>query len=607
MIRVSMSRQVFFRWKRICLAVCVLCPTLLAPLEGQLSGYNPSSAGVLHLVAAYRGKFYPILGMNLQRAIDSVRSLRNIVGVSAAVLLPGVTTWRGVSGLCHESTPITPGMKFDIADNTIPFVSTSILQLAEEGLLSLDDSLGSYLPLLPNITGSVTIRQLLTMTSGLSPYDTNAVDVAVFSAPSKYWTPEGSLGAFVGPPLSPPGAQWKYCNTNYILLGMLIRQITGTSVSAQLRQRIFNPLSLDSTCFGGEEAFGGPTAHPWYEENRDISSMSRNAIYSIAWTSGAMVSIPEDMARAVRALFEGSLITPASLDQMRMSVPLPGPARRYVAGLQFEGYGIGVFEGSCDGKKVYFHQGAGYGYGSAIAYLPELAASFAVFINQSSCEPLELLTALLDRTLHSIAVTATPGAIDFGSAEPGSSPDSVLFKIRNVYRESIEIASIRTACPTPFAVFGPAAFPRALLPGDSLIVGVVFHPEAEGAFRDTILVDVADSALIDAMIPVSGKSLTTGVSDRGSARPPGAFFLFQNYPNPFNPTTTIKFQLSVASDVRLAVYDLLGREVASLVNGKRNPGMYETRWDASGLAGGVYFYRLEAGGLAETNKLLLTR
>jgi photosystem II stability/assembly factor-like uncharacterized protein len=85
------------------------------------------------------------------------------------------------------------------------------------------------------------------------------------------------------------------------------------------------------------------------------------------------------------------------------------------------------------------------------------------------------------------------------------------------------------------------------------------------------------------------------------------FALYQNYPNPFNPTTVIKYHLPVATDVKLLVYDILGRKVAVLVNERKNPGRYEATFDARGLSSGVYFYRLEAGSYVQTRKLVLLR
>jgi len=104
----------------------------------------------------------------------------------------------------------------------------------------------------------------------------------------------------------------------------------------------------------------------------------------------------------------------------------------------------------------------------------------------------------------------------------------------------------------------------------------------------------------------------TGIAERSSI--PTEFGLDQNYPNPFNPTTTIGYTIagaggkgSAAGDVKLVVYDMLGREVAVLVNEKKDPGNYTVTFDAGGLASGMYFYRLKAGNFMETKKLLMLK
>jgi photosystem II stability/assembly factor-like uncharacterized protein len=90
---------------------------------------------------------------------------------------------------------------------------------------------------------------------------------------------------------------------------------------------------------------------------------------------------------------------------------------------------------------------------------------------------------------------------------------------------------------------------------------------------------------------------------------PAQFILEQNYPNPFNPSTTIRFSIPVGTHghTSLRVYDLLGREVATLVNEVKQPGSYEVTWDASGFASGVYLYRLQSGNFVQTRRLLLLR
>jgi cyclomaltodextrinase / maltogenic alpha-amylase / neopullulanase len=91
------------------------------------------------------------------------------------------------------------------------------------------------------------------------------------------------------------------------------------------------------------------------------------------------------------------------------------------------------------------------------------------------------------------------------------------------------------------------------------------------------------------------------------AEAPAAIALMQNYPNPFNPTTVISWQVPIAANVTLAVYDVLGREVETLVNEVRSPGAYSTPWNAAGLASGIYFYRLEAAGRSFVKRMMFLK
>lgn len=88
---------------------------------------------------------------------------------------------------------------------------------------------------------------------------------------------------------------------------------------------------------------------------------------------------------------------------------------------------------------------------------------------------------------------------------------------------------------------------------------------------------------------------------------PSEFKLAQNYPNPFNPTTTIEYRLPTASEVKLEVFDALGRKVATLVNERKGAGAHQVTFNAAGLASGTYFYKLQAGNKVETKKMMLVK
>ncbi len=116
---------------------------------------------------------------------------------------------------------------------------------------------------------------------------------------------------------------------------------------------------------------------------------------------------------------------------------------------------------------------------------------------------------------------------------------------------------------------------------------------------------VAHVALEGLCAIAAGARITT--AGETSFMQPHAFALGQNYPNPFNPTTVLNYESPVFIDVKLAIYDLLGREVAMLVNERRPPGRHEVRFDAHGLSSGVYLYRMQAGNFVDVKKLVVLR
>jgi D-alanyl-D-alanine carboxypeptidase len=347
--------------------------------------------------------FDPALAYSLQRALDSVRTAQGINGgISAGVLVPGQGVWLGVAGYssANPTVPIDPTMLFGVGSNSKAFISTTILTLVDEGKVRLDDPLSTYLPTLNNITMSVTIRQLLNMTSGLFDYlnDSNAQGEAVAANPNRYWTPEELIATFVGPRKALPGSPYSYCNTNYVLLGMVIKAVTGKSMSSQLRQRVLTPLALDHTYLESEESHTEPIAHPW-DSGYDFMSTPVTAHFTTLWTAGGIISTGENMARWVKGLHEGAVITPATLAQMLTYVPT---ATAPSSGFGWYGYGLGVRQGAYYTKPVRGHVGAIMGYISITGYLPATGASFAVLFNASEATTTIAITSLMDAYLRHV-------------------------------------------------------------------------------------------------------------------------------------------------------------------------------------------------------------
>jgi len=135
-------------------------------------------------------------------------------------------------------------------------------------------------------------------------------------------------------------------------------------------------------------------------------------------------------------------------------------------------------------------------------------------------------------------------------------------------------------------------------------VAAKFSPVLPGLYSASFAIDISSTGTRfwrDTM-----RVVVTGIA-REKEILPAQFALKQNYPNPFNPSTTIKYELPKASHVTLTVYDLLGREVARLVNDLEEPGYKTVEWNGGELASGVYFYRLQAGDCVQTRKLLVLR
>ncbi len=329
---------------------------------------------------------------SLQFTLDSARQLNNLTGLSAAVILPDRSTWLGVSGMSDPTTSqqIEPDMLFGIGSITKTYTAVLILQLMEEGLLTLDDPLHQWLPRFPNIDSTATLRQLLTHTSGIFSYTDDPVFFEfMFDDPTRNITPE-EIFTFVKEPLFAPGNGWSYSNTNFILLGMVIEAVTHSSVDVELRNRLLNPLNLDNTYLNVEGITTDNFAHNWSSFLRgdgvleDISSFPRIALYRAAWTSGAMISTAEETARFTEALYSGEVLNQATMEKMLAFHPISQSV--------WTGYGLGVQRIEVLDRELWGHGGSIPGYVSFTLYSNQDKVSIAVLINQDSDEDETALT-----------------------------------------------------------------------------------------------------------------------------------------------------------------------------------------------------------------------
>jgi hypothetical protein len=186
-----------------------------------------------------------------------------------------------------------------------------------------------------------------------------------------------------------------------------------------------------------------------------------------------------------------------------------------------------------------------------------------------------------------------------------------------VRADSIRVYEYDTATHTEYVLFDFSAKPGDTVSvrnnGAKVTIALGSMKFAVGTTTYTIRDSIGVISFYDAVslcsfsltgARIDGKQIYTGVlpTDKQIPEEP---FLGQNYPNPFNPSTTIKFELPRASEVRLSVFDILGREVSVLVNERRDAGVHEVKFDGTGLASGAYFYRLQVGDFVQARKLML--
>ena len=309
---------------------------------------------------------------------DPQRRELEVPGISAAVIYPDGTAWLGVSGKSSESEAMSSAMLFGLGSVTKTYIAALVLQLVEEGSLSIEDSVGEWIPELGQIDKEITVRQLLNHTSGLYRYQQKPEYLnVVLAQPEKVWTAEEILASFQGEPETGFGES----AMDYVLLGMIIEKATGTSVSHQLQSRFFEPLKLEHTFLYPEQQFPPEMmAHMWWDvagmgEPIDVVASAGElplaALFSSVWTSGAMYATAEELARFVKALFEGDVLEPEFLGEMMSHGPeLDASAH----------YGYSVIIDQVGGQAAYWHPG-GLGYSSIYFYFPEEEISIAVLGN----------------------------------------------------------------------------------------------------------------------------------------------------------------------------------------------------------------------------------
>ncbi|MEO0868423.1 MAG: serine hydrolase [Cyanobacteria bacterium J06642_11] len=328
---------------------------------------------------------------DLQAVIDQVLQSTELPGTSVAVTAPDGTLWSGVGGVADlsQQTPMTPTDRFQIGSITKPMVATVVLQLMQEGRLSLSDTLTDWLPasMTDGLAGSdhITLRHLLNHTSGIpdfyQPLLTDIVQDESLALHPRSNADILTQYVYGQSPLATPGEIHNYSNTNYLLLGEIVEAVTGSSLAASLRSRVFEPLGMDNSFFSPQEAVPGGYTSGYFdaEENGtpslDVSEL--NPAFDGDGGHAGVVSTAEDIARFAQGLFGGELLAPKTLHQMTADV-VPTDEETF--------YGLGINVDPA-GYTALFHGGGWLGWSGQMLYLPEQAVTISVLLNMQNQDP----------------------------------------------------------------------------------------------------------------------------------------------------------------------------------------------------------------------------
>lgn len=313
----------------------------------------------------------------LDAAVASAYSRFSAPGLAVGVWRPGAEPYFAARGVADpvSGAAMTGDEHFRIGSITKTFSVTAILQLADEGRLSLDDPVGRYLPFVPG-GDRITLRMLANMTSGLTSYTADETWVRqMISEPSRAYAPRELVDVAVRQtPKASPGEKWEYVNTNTVLLGLVIEAVTGRPVAEFFRERIFKRLGLDHTSWPTNGALPEPYAHGVTRQTMDDSladATHRNP--SWAFTAGQLVSNRRDLGIWAKACATGALVSPRLQKERLTWVTLPPntPARRY-------GLGIGENHGWLG------HTGELPGYNVSAFHLPGRDITLVVLANSDT-------------------------------------------------------------------------------------------------------------------------------------------------------------------------------------------------------------------------------
>jgi D-alanyl-D-alanine carboxypeptidase len=298
--------------------------------------------------------------------------------------------------------PVLPSSVWQIGSNTKAFTSVLLLQLDAEGRLSIDDTLGRWLPQYPQ-WGDVPIRRLLNMTSGIPSYDHQPAFREDYAAdPQTHFSEERLVGYVIGVAAT---TGYSYSNTNYVLAELVIERVTGQSYRQQLQERIIEPLCLRDLYYRAHlyppsVTRREPAGYFFNDRVPEWSGMVGRDVSrdSLSWgrAAGGIVSTTSDLARWERALYEGHLLPVEQQAEMTSLVSTAtGLPIEQTSGSDPSGFGLGVAQYTVEPLGTFWlYEGGTLGFRTLHIYLPESGLIIALGLNSHPADNQITLLAL---------------------------------------------------------------------------------------------------------------------------------------------------------------------------------------------------------------------
>lgn len=294
--------------------------------------------------------------------------------------------------------------RFVIGSITKMFTAVTSVKLAKSGVFNLDDVIDKWLPTtitsrIPN-SGKITIRHLLSHSSGIFDYINDGTEFTyyIFSNPGKLLTELDALKyVYDKPSFFKPGTEFKYSNTNYLLMGLIINHATNKPFATNIRELILEPLSLNDTFHLSQPGKYLDYAHGYYFEEDGVLHDGHELVKNWAFADGAMVSSMQDLATFIQSIFKNKSFMSNELLDTLLSSPVANSS-----------YGLGITHRQEGSIIRYGHGGYEYGYQTSLSYSPAnnetrvdfVTGSDGVMDTFSQAYSFELARAIIQTNWH---------------------------------------------------------------------------------------------------------------------------------------------------------------------------------------------------------------